>query len=145
MARGPTNGTTAWSIGAADGKHFAPSKSTFMVNYRVEDLAALLQSLRDEGCNVLEKMDDSETRWSEFPEPAPAFLSPRNLLREVSEWLPALQEPPSRPNGMSNAVTRRYSRVLFVQGWGNHSEEVSHELRLAASDHERHQASGWIL
>jgi hypothetical protein len=23
-------------------------------------LAALLQSLRDEGCNVLEKMDDSE-------------------------------------------------------------------------------------
>src|SRR5580692_8696492 len=31
-------GTTAWSIGPADGKQFAPSKSTFMVNYRVEDL-----------------------------------------------------------------------------------------------------------
>ena len=43
-----------------NGEHFAPSKSTFMVNYRVEDLAALLQSLRDEGCNVLGKMDDSE-------------------------------------------------------------------------------------
>ena len=56
----PTNGTTAWSIDAADGKHFAPSKSTFMVNYRVEDLAALLQSLRSEGCNVLERMDDTE-------------------------------------------------------------------------------------
>ncbi len=56
----PTKGTTAWLIGAADGKHFAPSKSTFMVNYRVADLAALLQSLRDEGCNVLEKTDDSE-------------------------------------------------------------------------------------
>ena len=49
-----------WSIGAADGEHFAPSKSTFMVNYRVEDLAALMQVLRDEGCNVLEKTDDSE-------------------------------------------------------------------------------------
>ena len=59
-AGNPTNGTTVWSIGAADSGHFAPSKSTFMVNYRVEDLAALLQSLRDEGCNVLEKTDDSE-------------------------------------------------------------------------------------
>ena len=49
-----------WSIGAADGEHFAPSKSTFMVNYRVEDLDAVLQSLRDEGRNVLEKTDDSE-------------------------------------------------------------------------------------
>src|SRR4026207_2534981 len=56
----PTKGTTAWLIGPADGKHFAPSKSTFMVNYRVEDLAALLQALRDEGCDVLEKTDDSE-------------------------------------------------------------------------------------
>lgn len=53
-------GTTAWCIGPDDGKHFAPSKSTFMVNYRVEDLDALLQALRDEGCNVLEKADDSE-------------------------------------------------------------------------------------
>jgi predicted enzyme related to lactoylglutathione lyase len=43
-----------------DGKHFAPSKATFMVNYRVGDLNAVLQSLRDEGCNVLEKTDDSE-------------------------------------------------------------------------------------
>ena len=38
----PTNGTTVWSIGAADGKHFAPSKLTFMVNYRVEDLHGLV-------------------------------------------------------------------------------------------------------
>ena len=59
-AGNPTKGTTAWSIGAADGKHFAPSKSTFMINYRVADLAALLQALRAEGCNVLEKTDDSE-------------------------------------------------------------------------------------
>ena len=49
-----------WSIGATDDENFAPSTSTFMVNYRVEDLTALLQALRDEGCNVLEKTDDSE-------------------------------------------------------------------------------------
>ena len=32
----------------------------FMVNYRVEDLHALVKALREEGCNVLEKIDDSE-------------------------------------------------------------------------------------
>lgn len=53
-------GTTVWSIGPNDGKHFAPSTSTFMVNYRVEDLAGLLQALRDEGCDVLDQTDDSE-------------------------------------------------------------------------------------
>jgi predicted enzyme related to lactoylglutathione lyase len=56
----PTKGTTVWSIGPADRKHFAPSKSTFLVNYRVEDLAALLNAPREERCNVLEKTDDSE-------------------------------------------------------------------------------------
>ena len=56
----PVKGTTAWCISAAEGDQFAPSKSSFMVNYRVENLDALLQALREEGCNVLEKTDDSE-------------------------------------------------------------------------------------
>jgi predicted enzyme related to lactoylglutathione lyase len=56
----PTGGTTAWSIESADSDHFAPSKSSFMVNYRVEDLQALVTALKAEGCNVLDKIDDSE-------------------------------------------------------------------------------------
>ena len=56
----PVGGTTAWLINPQESKHFAPSSASFMVNYRVEDLTALLQALRDEGCNVLEKTDDSE-------------------------------------------------------------------------------------
>lgn len=56
----PTGGTTAWMISQAGGDHFAPSTSPFMVNYRVADLPALLQALRDEGCDVLDKTDDSE-------------------------------------------------------------------------------------
>ena len=56
----PAKGTTIWSVSDAKGGHFAPSTSSFMVNYRVANLAALLQVLRDEGCNVLEKTDDSE-------------------------------------------------------------------------------------
>ena len=56
----PAGGTTVWSIGAADNQHYAPGKASFMVNYRVDDLAALLQALRDEGCQVLDKSEDSE-------------------------------------------------------------------------------------
>ena len=35
----PNEGTTVWSIGNAEADQFAPSTSTFMVNYRVENLA----------------------------------------------------------------------------------------------------------
>jgi predicted enzyme related to lactoylglutathione lyase len=31
-----------------------------MINYRVADLLNLLKVLREEGCNVLDKFDDSE-------------------------------------------------------------------------------------
>ncbi|HEY4980123.1 MAG TPA: VOC family protein, partial [Candidatus Acidoferrum sp.] len=37
-----------------------PSASSFMVNYRVEDLDALLAKLREEGCNVVGKAEESE-------------------------------------------------------------------------------------
>ena len=50
-------GTTIWSVG--DGGNFAPGK-TFMVNYRVADLDALLGQLRAEGCEVLDESHDSE-------------------------------------------------------------------------------------
>jgi predicted enzyme related to lactoylglutathione lyase len=56
----PVAGTTIWSIGGGDGDTFEPGKSTFMINYRVADLKALLEALIREGCNVLEKTDDSE-------------------------------------------------------------------------------------
>lgn len=56
----PVAGTTAWLITKQDSDQFAPSTAPFMVNYRVADLHALLKALREEGCNVLEKVDDSE-------------------------------------------------------------------------------------
>lgn len=37
-----------------------PSTATFMINYRVEDLHALVKVLREEGCNVLKKIEESE-------------------------------------------------------------------------------------
>jgi predicted enzyme related to lactoylglutathione lyase len=59
-AGNPAGGTTAWNIGAADSGHFGPGTASFMVNYRVADLDYLLQALRDEGCQVLEKREDGE-------------------------------------------------------------------------------------
>lgn len=56
----PTGGTTTWSIGAAEGGYFAPSTAPFMVNYRVADVHALVKVLREEGCQVLDKVEESE-------------------------------------------------------------------------------------
>jgi predicted enzyme related to lactoylglutathione lyase len=54
----PVGGTTAWSL-ASSNKNFGPNQAPFMVNYRVADLTELLQALREEGCEVLDKTDDS--------------------------------------------------------------------------------------
>jgi predicted enzyme related to lactoylglutathione lyase len=56
----PVGGTTAWNIASEQSDQFAPSTAPFMVNYRVDDLHALVKALKGEGCNVLEKVDDSE-------------------------------------------------------------------------------------
>jgi len=53
-------GTTIWSLFKQDSDYFAPSTAPFMVNYRVDDLHAVLAALREEGCNVDEKVDESE-------------------------------------------------------------------------------------
>lgn len=53
-------GTTAWSLFAADTSHFAPSAAPFMVNYRVDHLAALLEGLRANGCDIVGGPEDSE-------------------------------------------------------------------------------------
>jgi predicted enzyme related to lactoylglutathione lyase len=57
-AGAPANGTTAWAV--SSGADFAPSTASFMINYRVADLPGLLKALRDEGCEVLEKTEESE-------------------------------------------------------------------------------------
>ena len=57
-AGAPVKGTTAWLV--SDGSGFAPSHASFMVNYRVADLRGLLKALREEGCQVLDKVEESE-------------------------------------------------------------------------------------
>jgi predicted enzyme related to lactoylglutathione lyase len=53
----PANGKTVWHAG--DGSNFKPSEAPFMINYRVADLRGLLKLLREEGCQVLDEVEDS--------------------------------------------------------------------------------------
>lgn len=51
---------TVWSLFPSDTKYFDPSKAAFMINYRVENLASLLEQLRNEGVEVDERTEEYE-------------------------------------------------------------------------------------
>ncbi len=53
-------GTTVWNIADVTTDYFDPSAFPFMINYRVDDLDALLPVLRAEGCDVMDETEDSE-------------------------------------------------------------------------------------
>ena len=54
------SGTTIWSPFKADTEYFSPSTAPFMINFRVADLHGLLAALRAEGCDVQDKVEESE-------------------------------------------------------------------------------------
>lgn len=49
-------GTTQWSPFSETTKYFEPSEREFMINYRVEDLEALIVELKKEGVTILDEM-----------------------------------------------------------------------------------------
>ncbi len=51
---------TVWSPFSADTTYFKPSEAPFMVNFRVDDLDAMLAQLRAAGAPVDERIDESE-------------------------------------------------------------------------------------
>ena len=53
-------GSTVWCPFKADTTYFAPSTASFMINFRVADLHAMLAQLRAAGCDVDAKVDESE-------------------------------------------------------------------------------------
>lgn len=53
-------GTTVWSTFPADTTYLGPESARFMINYRVDDIDAVLAALRQEGVWIDEKRDDSE-------------------------------------------------------------------------------------
>jgi predicted enzyme related to lactoylglutathione lyase len=53
-------GCAVWSPFKEDTTYFAPSTKDFMINFRVDDLHALLAQLRGAGVQVDAKVDESE-------------------------------------------------------------------------------------
>jgi predicted enzyme related to lactoylglutathione lyase len=53
-------GMTIWSLFKKDTSYFDPSRSSFMINYRVDDLDGLLAALMEEGVQIDPKRDDTE-------------------------------------------------------------------------------------
>ena len=53
-------GYTLWSPFAADTGYFGPGAQPYMINFRVDDLDALLAQLRVAGVEVDERIDQSE-------------------------------------------------------------------------------------
>lgn len=50
-------GSTIWSPFSEKTKYFEPSSKDFMINYRVENLEALIIELNKEGVTILDKME----------------------------------------------------------------------------------------
>jgi predicted enzyme related to lactoylglutathione lyase len=60
-----------WSVFPADATNFGPGSATFMVNYRVRDLDAMLAQLRAAGAQVedrVEEYDFGRFGWATDPE-----------------------------------------------------------------------------
>jgi predicted enzyme related to lactoylglutathione lyase len=53
-------GSTQWSPFAENSKYFEPSTKDFMINYRVENLEALVEQLKSEGITIVDKIEASE-------------------------------------------------------------------------------------
>lgn len=76
-------GSTAWSTFPADTKYFEPSAKDFMINYRVEDLASLVEQLKKDGVTIVDEIQDSE--YGKFVH----ILDPEG--NKIELWEPAVE------------------------------------------------------
>ena len=53
-------GATAWHVAAKNTEWFSPSASTFMINYRVDNMTELLAQLRGNGVDILKGPDSDD-------------------------------------------------------------------------------------
>ena len=53
-------GVTVWSLAGKDSKWFSPSTSSFMINYRVDNLGEMLDQLRAGGVEVIQGPESAE-------------------------------------------------------------------------------------
>jgi predicted enzyme related to lactoylglutathione lyase len=64
-------GLTVWHVAAKDSEWFSPSQSTFMINYRIDDMAAMIDQLKRGGIEILqgpESHENGKFAWIMDPE-----------------------------------------------------------------------------
>lgn len=69
--RAEDEGLTVWHVADKDSDWFRPSGASFMINYRVDDLDALLAQLQEAGIEVLkgpESHENGKFAWILDPE-----------------------------------------------------------------------------
>jgi predicted enzyme related to lactoylglutathione lyase len=74
-----------WSAFPATTGYFAPSTSTFMINYAVDDMDALVARLTEKGVAILKRSDDANGRFA-------WLLDPEG--NKVELWEPKRTAPP---------------------------------------------------
>jgi len=77
-------GTTVWSLFPQESKYFDPSTARVMINYRVEDLDALLDILRKEGITVFPKQEEEYGKFAWIMDPEG---------NKIELWEPPQKEP----------------------------------------------------
>ena len=53
-------GLTVWHVAEKNTRWFSPSSSSFMINYRVDDMTALLAQLRKNGVEIVKGPDSDD-------------------------------------------------------------------------------------
>ncbi len=69
--RAEDHGLTVWTVAQKDSKWFSPSDSSFMINYRVDDLGELITQLRAGGVEVVsgpESHENGKFAWIMDPD-----------------------------------------------------------------------------
>lgn len=56
----PDGGLTVWNAANSDTKWFSPSESSFMINYRVDNMDEMLEQLKQNGVEILKGPDSEE-------------------------------------------------------------------------------------
>jgi predicted enzyme related to lactoylglutathione lyase len=59
--KGEDRGLTVWHVADKNSDWFSPSESSFMINYRVDDLDGLLTQLRSDGVTIVKGPQSDET------------------------------------------------------------------------------------
>jgi catechol 2,3-dioxygenase-like lactoylglutathione lyase family enzyme len=60
---------TYWSLFKQDTKYLEPSSSSFMINYRVADMDAVVSALEADGIKILGRQDDEYGRFAWIMDP----------------------------------------------------------------------------